>query len=203
MVGFPVPATRVFGVPLPVPREFRGGEPALLRAPAAAGRDGWRRGAVFIREIVPRLAIATMRGCCTTNRTSRGRCATRSSNPERDRRAIRLAAPRALAIAAVTARDGEPAGDRRRLGGGIHHRALLGLQPAARRRDAGIPGGASPLAHLESARNYDFDCDVAGLYGAAFVPFLAAPASSAFLVEGSPVAIRRGRPIRSVAPERI
>lgn len=37
------------------------------------------------------------------------------------------------------------------------------------------------------------DCDVAGLYGPEFAPFLAGPPSSAFLAEGSAVVVRQGR----------
>lgn len=36
------------------------------------------------------------------------------------------------------------------------------------------------------------ECDVAGLYGPEFVPFLAGPPSSAFLAEGSAVMVRQG-----------
>ncbi len=37
------------------------------------------------------------------------------------------------------------------------------------------------------------DCDVAGLHGPEFAPFLAGPPSSAFLAEGSAVVVRQGR----------
>ncbi len=37
------------------------------------------------------------------------------------------------------------------------------------------------------------ECDVAGLYGPEFAPFLAGPPSSAFLAEGSAVVVRQGR----------
>lgn len=37
------------------------------------------------------------------------------------------------------------------------------------------------------------DCDVAGLYGPEFAPFLAGPPSSTFLAEGSAVVVRQGR----------
>ena len=40
-----------------------------------------------------------------------------------------------------------------------------------------------------------FDADVAALYGAAFVPFLAAPPVSALVADGSPIVVRRGRRI--------
>ena len=38
-----------------------------------------------------------------------------------------------------------------------------------------------------------FDCDVAALYGAAFVEALSPPPASAFVADGSAVIVRRGR----------
>ena len=59
--------------------------------------------------------------------------------------------------------------------------------------------GSSIEYHVEHPRwrvwksdGYEFDCDVSRLYGEAYAPYLAAPASSAFIAEGSPVSIRRG-----------
>ena len=43
------------------------------------------------------------------------------------------------------------------------------------------------------------DCDVASLFGATFAPFLTGPPRSAFLAEGSPVTVHRGRPLASGA----
>ena len=64
-----------------------------------------------------------------------------------------------------------------------------------RQRDGGTMEYAveHPRWRMWAAADHRFDCDVAALYGAEFMPFLAAPASSAFLVEGSPVRVRQGR----------
>jgi hypothetical protein len=40
------------------------------------------------------------------------------------------------------------------------------------------------------------DCDVAALYGAEFAPALAAPPTSAFVADGSPIVVRRGQCLR-------
>ena len=53
-----------------------------------------------------------------------------------------------------------------------------------------------PRWQVRKAREYRFDCDVRSLYGAEFEPFLTEKASSAFLVEGSAVSVRKGRPVR-------
>ena len=52
-----------------------------------------------------------------------------------------------------------------------------------------------PRWRVRRARDHRFDCDVENLYGAEFVPFLTGKASSAFLVEGSAVNVRKGRAV--------
>ena len=56
VVGFRFLKTRVFGIPIPFHRNF---EEVNLRCYVRRKADeGWRRGVVFIKEIVPRAAIA-------------------------------------------------------------------------------------------------------------------------------------------------
>ncbi len=52
-----------------------------------------------------------------------------------------------------------------------------------------------PSWRVWRATDAQFEADVASLYGAAFVPTLSAPPASAFLAEGSTVSVRRGRPL--------
>jgi uncharacterized protein YqjF (DUF2071 family) len=56
MVGFQFLRTSVWGVPIPFHRNFE--EVNLRFYVRRQTADGWRRGVVFIKEIVPRLAIA-------------------------------------------------------------------------------------------------------------------------------------------------
>lgn len=56
MVGFLFCQTRVFGWPIPFHRHFE--EVNLRFYVRRKASDGWRRGVVFVREIVPRAAIA-------------------------------------------------------------------------------------------------------------------------------------------------
>ncbi len=58
MVGFMFLDTRVLGIPVPLHRNFE--EVNLRFYVRRKGPEGWRRGVVFIREIVPRAAIATI-----------------------------------------------------------------------------------------------------------------------------------------------
>src|SRR4249920_1415272 len=56
VVGFMFLNTRVFGAPIPFHRNF---EEVNLRFYVRRNSvDGWRRGVVFVKEIVPRSAIA-------------------------------------------------------------------------------------------------------------------------------------------------
>ena len=56
VVGFEFLKTRVFGIPIPLHRDFE--EVNLRFYVRRRAEDGWRRGVVFIKEIVPRVAIA-------------------------------------------------------------------------------------------------------------------------------------------------
>jgi uncharacterized protein YqjF (DUF2071 family) len=56
VVGFLFVKTRVFGIPVPFHRDFE--EVNLRIYVRRKAEDGWRRGVVFIKEIVPRTAIA-------------------------------------------------------------------------------------------------------------------------------------------------
>src|SRR3954469_896095 len=58
VVGFLFLNTRVLGFPVPLHRDF---EEVNLRFYVRRKSDGaWRRGVVFVRELVPRIAIATI-----------------------------------------------------------------------------------------------------------------------------------------------
>ncbi len=56
VVGFLFVKARVFGIPIPFHRDFE--EVNLRIYVRRKAEDGWRRGVVFIKEIVPRTAIA-------------------------------------------------------------------------------------------------------------------------------------------------
>ena len=56
VVGFQFLKTRILGIPIPLHRNFE--EVNLRFYVRRRAEDGWRRGVVFIKEIVPRAAIA-------------------------------------------------------------------------------------------------------------------------------------------------
>src|SRR5947199_7907613 len=58
VVGFLFHDTRVLGLPIPLHRDFE--EVNLRFYVRKKSADAWRRGVVFVRELVPKRAIATI-----------------------------------------------------------------------------------------------------------------------------------------------
>lgn len=193
LVGFRFLRTRVLGIPIPFHRDFE--ELNLRFYVRRRGPEGWRRGVVFVKEVVPRRAIAmvarvvynenyvalSMRhhidmegdslragGAVEYDWRHRGRWNTL--------RAVTAGPPRALA-------DGSEAEfitehywgyAAQRDGGCVEYRVE---HPRWRVWDASTPA---------------LEADVDALYGADFGSVLANPPRSAFVAEGSPVVVRRG-----------
>ena len=53
-----------------------------------------------------------------------------------------------------------------------------------------------PRWEVRQVSDIHFDCDIASLYGPVFAPYLSTQPRSAFVAEGSPVAVYRGRKIQ-------
>ena len=196
MVGFLFLKTRVCGVPFPWHQNFEEVNLRFYVRRRVPGESGWRRGAVFIREIVPKIVIATVArvlynepylACPMRHRVTASADATEAVFDWRH-------AGRWHSLA-VSAEGGEP----------------LAIAPGSeeefitehywgynKQRDGGTMEYAveHPRWRFWRGRDYRFDCDVASLYGQAFVPFLTARASSAFVAEGAPVQVRQGRRLR-------
>jgi len=194
IVGFLFLDTRVFGFPIPFHRNFE--EVNLRFYVRRRTGDGWRRAVVFIKEIVPRFAIAA------TARAVYGekyvavpmghhlQLRTDSGEPLRDVAYTWRIAGRGCSIRMSV--RGEPreieAGSeaefitehywgysRRRDG------RTLEYQVAHARWRAWFPSDAS------------FDGEVAETYGREFVAPLGGAPASAFLADGSAVTVYRGR----------
>lgn len=200
MVGFRFLRTRVLGIPIPAHADFD--EVNLrfyVRHTTAAGEV--RRGVTFVREIVPRAAIARTARLCynepyvalpmrsTTPRApaaAPGRLVYEWRGGGRDpRRWHRLAA--------------SAAGDPTPMAPGSAEEFVAehywGYTP---QRDGGTVEYqvAHPRWRVWAARDLTFDADVAGLYGPAFVESLGTAPHSAFVAEGSPVAVYFPRRLR-------
>jgi uncharacterized protein len=193
VVGFLFLDTCVLGLPAPFHRNFP--EVNLRFYVRRRAADGtWRRGVVFIKEIVPRrLVTLVARWVYNENYvtlpmrhevrlpTERGAGTVRYEWFFRGRwngLSVRFAgAPQPLVAGSeeefitehywgyTRLRDGTTAEYR------VEH----------------------PPWRVWPTKQATLDCDVAELYGAEFVPFLRGEPSSAFVAEGSPIGVRRGQ----------
>jgi uncharacterized protein YqjF (DUF2071 family) len=190
VVGFLFCQTRVFGLPIPFHRNFE--EVNLRFYVRRKASDGWRRGVVFIKEIVPRAAIAFV--------------ARRFYNEPY----IALpmshrieSASNLVASAEYSWRFGES-----------QHVLKLATQGAAQELRAGSEAefitehywgynrqrdGSTleyrvehPRWHVYETSDARLDCDVGSLYGKRFCDSLNGKPSSAFLAEGSAVKVFKG-----------
>ena len=193
VVGFLFLRTRVLGIPIPFHRDFE--ELNLRFYVRRRGPEGWRRGVVFVKEIVPKRAIAAVaRWVYNENYVAL---------PMRHRIGL----------------TGEAGG---MLEYGWKHRGRWGsLRAAVRGPAQPLEAGSEaefitehywgyaaqrgggcveyqvehPRWNVWRADTATLDCDVAALYGADFAKALAGPPRSALVADGSPVVVRRGRRI--------
>ena len=191
LVGFLFLNTKVLGVPIPFHRNFE--ELNLRFYVRRKAEDGWRRGVVFVKEIVPRFAIATVARVVYNENYA--------AMPMRHERVLGSATERGVAEYAW-----RHAGrwDRLRVETeGVARPLVPGSEAEfitehywgyARQRDGGSMEYRveHPPWLVWDASAFDLDCDVAALYGPRFGPSLARPPVSAFLAEGSPIVVRRG-----------
>jgi uncharacterized protein YqjF (DUF2071 family) len=194
IVGFRFLDTRVLGVAIPFHRHFD--EVNLRFYVRRDAPEGRRRAVVFVRELVPRRAIAwTARACYDEPYLA---------VPMRHRIAMDSAAQGGVGAVAYEWRHG-----------GRWHRleAATAGPPAlpapgseaefvtehywgyTAQRDGGCIEYrvAHPQWRVWPATRASLDCDVAALYGAPFVDALSGRPRSAFVAEGSEIAVYAGR----------
>ncbi len=194
MVGFLFLDTRVRGIAVPGHRDFE--EVNLRFYVRRKAEDGWRRGVVFVKEIVPRMAIAA------TARLLYGE--------------KYVALPMRHSITGDPTRDGMYVtygwchrGDWNGIGAvvsGTPQEALPGSEEEFITEHywgySSLRGGGTVEYKVEHPRwrvwpleRPVLDCDTAtmtGLYGERFAGPLSAEPSSAFLADGSEVAVYSG-----------
>jgi uncharacterized protein YqjF (DUF2071 family) len=191
VVGFLFLNTRVRGLPVPFHRHFE--EVNLRFYVRGRGPEGWRRGVVFIKEIVPRRLIAAVARLAYNEKyiALPMRHALTESGPANARRIefAWRAGGRWNRLAASVA--GEPS------------LPVRGSQEAfitehywgySAQRDGGTKEYRveHPPWRVWPAQAVQFDCEVAALYGQPFEQWLGAPPASAFVAEGSAVKVRAG-----------
>lgn len=195
LVGFRFLDTRVMGVPVPGHRDFD--EVNLRFYVRRRGEDGdWRRAVVFVRELVPRRAVALVARLVY-------------NEPY-------LAVPMRHEMALAGADEGQPgrasyawrlAGRWHRLEVTIRGRPFVPKEPSEAafitehywgytvQRDGGTREYRveHPKWRVWQAEGARLDCDVKAVYGAGFAECLGARPRSAFLADGSEVKVHRGR----------
>lgn len=187
VVGFRFLNTRVLGVPIPYHRHF---DEVNLRFYVVRKRAGeWLKGVVFVKELVPRRAIAwTARRLYNENYVAL---------PMRSRVSVpglvEYAWRRDAAWEAVSARVAgdaflpDPASEEAFVS--EHYWGYV------RQRDGGTVEYqvTHPQWRVWRCEDARLECDVAALYGAPFAAALAARPVSAFLADGSAIAVHHGR----------
>jgi len=199
LVGFYFQNVRMLGkVAVPFHREF---EEFNLRFYVRRHTDaGWQRGVVFVKEIVPKLAITlvanTLYGEPYATHPMRHRW-----QPDGDQQLIEYEWKVGDAWNHIRVRA-EQTGNALRPGteeafitehywGYTQRAALFG--PKARTSEYEV---VHPVWNIYPVHDYSVRCDVATLYGSQFAPFFDQPPHSVFLADGSAVAIRSGATLR-------
>jgi uncharacterized protein len=191
VVGFRFLGTRLLGLPIPGHRNF---DEVNLRFYVRRGVAGEvRRGVVFVRELVPRAAIAwlarrayhepyravPMRSLVPAAGAPPGRLVYAWRTGGRWQQVAATAAGEA----AVPAQDSEAAFITHHLWGYTRQPDGGTVEYEVEHVRWGVWQAAAPT----------LDADVADLYGPAFVPVLARPPVSALIADGSPVVVYRPR----------
>ncbi len=188
VVGFLFLRTRVLGIPFPFHRNFE--EVNLRFYVRHRAPEGWRRGVVFVREIVPRWAIAALARCLYGEPYSAFpmRHAIEKKGEQLRCRYEWHRHGRQEFLAASAEGNPQPVS-----GGSIEEFITEHYWGYTARR-----GGCTqyqvehPRWGVWPASAARFEADVASLYGPQFVSALSAAPASAFIAEGSPVSVRRG-----------
>jgi len=197
LVGFLFLRTLVLGIPIPFHRNFE--EVNLRFYVRRKVGDGWRRGVVFVREVVPRLAIALVARWIYNEQYV------------------------ALPMGSTIRLPGETPGS---LGMVEYTWTSRAQRNALRAEFAGTPSlpaagseeefitehywgyvgqrngtcleyeVAHPQWRVWRATSARLECDVQGFYGAQYHPALVQPPSSAFVAEGSAIAVYKGDTLR-------
>jgi uncharacterized protein YqjF (DUF2071 family) len=187
VVGFLFLDTRVIGLPIPLHRDF---EEVNLRfyVRRKSGHE-WRRGVVFVRELVPRRAIAfiarTFYGEPYLALPMRHVLEHKENRVFTEYQWWRGRRWETLAMSAT----GEPQSAAQ----GSHEEFITEHYwgYTARRDGCSEYQVEHPRWRLWTAETTKFEADVATLYGPQFVDVLAAPPASGFIAEGSPIQVHQ------------
>src|SRR5438046_436168 len=187
VVGFLFLDTRIIGLPIPLHRDFE--EVNLRFYVRRKSANEWRRGVVFIRELVPRRAIAlvarTFYGENYLALSMKHEIEHRDSNLKVEFSWRRGRKWESLKMMASGEPQSIPAGSHAEF---IteHYWGYTSL-----RNGCGEYRVEHPRWNIWNASDFELNADVATLYGEQFAETLNQPPRSAFIAHGSPIAIQR------------
>lgn len=198
MVGFLFLKTKVLGIPVPFHRNFE--EVNLRFYVRRQVGDEVRRGVVFIQEVVPRWAIAAIARWIYNEGYVNCRMDSRVQLPtaEQPRGSVEYGwgqgKERKLIGAEFTGTPSIPEPVSQEAFIAEHYWGYVNQRPN------GVVEYAveHPQWRVWSARNAQFECDVASWYGSQYAEALSVEPSSAFVAEGSPVTVYRGNKVEAV-----
>jgi uncharacterized protein len=198
IVGFLFQKTRLLGVPVPGHINFE--EVNLRFYVRRRGPEGWRRGVVFVKELVPRWAIATVaRVIYNENYQAlpmRHRLELQAGESgEAFDTAVNLAYEwkfqgRWQGIRATTAGPSAPIENGSEAEFITEHYWGYAVQRNGGTVEYQVE---HPRWRVWQVSDYRFDCDVAALYGSQFVESLSQVPTSAFVADGSAVTVHKGQ----------
>ena len=202
MVGFLFLNTRLLKIPVPFHRDF---EEVNLRFYVRRKQNSeWRRGVVFVREIVPLRAVATLARLCYGEKYM----ATRMRH-----RVVPASIASSSGSVPIGSADYQWLHTGRFCSVSAKFSGIPELPAAGSEQEFitehywGYSGRIRrptleyevehPRWRVWNALEPVLDCDPATLYGPRFQNTLSAAPSSAFVAEGSPVSVRWGTPVRA------
>jgi hypothetical protein len=193
VVGLLFLHTRVLGVPIPLHRNFE--EVNLRFYVRRRASDGWRRGVVFVKEVVPRLAVAALARWVYNENYVACPMSSRVCLPDEARGtpgSVEYSwTSRSRRNSVGAAFDGTPVYPAPGSEEEFITEHYWGYVP---QRD-----GSSleyrvehPQWRVWRASAARLDCDVKGFYGEPYDEALSQPPSSAFVAEGSEIVVLKG-----------
>jgi len=191
MVGFRFLRTSLLGIPIPFHRDFD--EVNLRFYVRHRSADGeWRRGVVFIKEIVPKGMIAFVAKTVYNEQYASMPMRSVVELPGRVRYGWYHDGRWNKLLATVSGESFVPPDDAEETFIMEHYWGYT------RQRDGGTMEYevAHPRWRVWRCDTSELVCDVAKMYGPEFVPVLAGPPSSAFVAEGSAVNVHRGQRLK-------
>ena len=191
VVGFLFLRTRVFGIPIPFHRNFE--EVNLRFYVRRKSEEGWRRGVVFIKEIVPRPAIALAARKLYNEPYVALPMAHRVEVLAGLLKSAEYSwhyAGRQNSLKMTVSGQAQPLREGSEAEFFTEHHWGYNAQRDGSTLEYGVD---HPRWRIYDVSDAELNCDVAGLYGEQFCESLGRTPSSAFLAAGSAVTVCRGQ----------